>query len=99
MFKCVTYEHCCEISNLIHEEVWGGRCGGGGGGGVAVRGWITASRVQKEPIVALKAFACHLKRARTYGTNISEQKQEKTKGVHLSCCCRFRMCMRSVTVL
>lgn len=21
MFKCVTSEHCCEISNLIHEEV------------------------------------------------------------------------------
>lgn len=20
MFKCVTSEHCCEISNLIHEE-------------------------------------------------------------------------------
>lgn len=43
MSKCVTSEHCCEISNLIHEEV--------------VVGWwsedgLLQAAFKKEPMVA-----------------------------------------------
>lgn len=43
MSKCVTSEHCCEISNLIHEEV--------------VVGWwsedgLLQATFKKEPMVA-----------------------------------------------
>ena len=57
MFECVTSEHCCEISNLIHEEVvveW--RSGDG----------LLQAALKKDKRLLKKLFAFHWERAHTH---------------------------------
>lgn len=84
MSKCVTSEHCCEISNLIHEEVvveWRSENG------------LLQAALKKDPWF-LKKLLLTTKREHTHISNKHRcdasacdlQKQAKTKGGNVPSC-------------